>query len=147
MKFFKLNRGTLPEVLDFVRKVVLSGKSYRVTFTEWSEKRGLSANNLQHTWYKRISQFNGCDIRTAGNGCKLDFGLPILISDSEMGPKVGYVLDKINFHSMTREQQINVMDLIQVTSLFSTKQHNLYRDNLVMFWYEQGLELEYKNEQ
>ena len=144
MKDFKLHRGTLPELLDLMRKIVLSGKSYRLSIQEWSEKRGLSANAQQHVWYKKISQFHGCDIRTAGNGCKLDFGLPILISDSEMGPKVSYVLDKINFHNMNREQQINVMDLIQVTSLFSTKQHNLYRDNLVIFWHEQGLELEYK---
>jgi hypothetical protein len=146
MADFKLHRGSLPELLAKMREVVLSGKQYRVVITEWSEKRGLSANSQQHIWYKKISQFQGCDIREAGNGCKLDFGLPILISDREMGPKVGWVLDNINFHLMNREQQINVMDLIQVTSLFSTKQHNLYRDNLVMFWHENGLELEYKNE-
>lgn len=145
MKDFKLHRGSLPELLDMMRKVVLSGKHYRLSIQEWSEKRGLSANAVQHVFYKKISQFSGYDIRTAGNGCKLDFGLPILISDSEMGPKVGWVLDNIKFHAMTREQQISVMDLIQVTSLFSTKQHNLYRDNLVMFWHEQGLELEYKD--
>ena len=146
MKDFKLHRGTLPELLDAMRKVVLSGKKYRITIDEWSEKRGLSANAQQHVWYKKISQFQGCDIREAGNASKLDFGLPILLSDEVMGPKVSYVLDKINFYNMTREQQINVMDLIQVTSLFSTKQHNLYRDNLVMFWYQNGLELVYKND-
>lgn len=147
MADFKLHRGSLPELLAKMRDIVLSGKNYRVVITEWSEKRGLSANSQQHVWYKKISQFNGCDIRTAGNGCKLDFGLPILLSDSEMGAKVGWVLDNIKFQLMTREQQINVMDLIQITSLFSTKQHNLYRDNLVMFWHEQGLELLYKNEE
>ena len=141
---YKLHRGSMPGLLDVIRKTVLSGKSYRVSIKEWSGKRGLPANAVQHVFYKRISQFQGCDIRTAGNGCKLDFGLPILLSDSEMGPKVGWVLDNISFQKMNREQQINVMDLIQVTSLFSTKQHNLYRDNLVMFWHEQGLELEYK---
>jgi len=144
LRGFKLHRGTLPSLLDMMRRIVLSGLSYRISIVEWSDKRGLSANAVQHVFYKRISQFSGYDIRTAGNQSKLDFGLPILISDSDMGPKVGYVLDKINFHNMTREQQVNVMDLIQVTSLFSTKQHNLYRDNLVLFWHEQGLELEYK---
>lgn len=134
----------MPELLDKIRKVVLSGKTYRVKIEEWSTRRSLSANAQQHIWYKRISQFEGCDIREAGNMSKLDFGLPILLSDSEMGPKVDFVLNKINFHHMTREQQINVMDLIQVTSLFSTKQHNLYRDNLIMFWHQNGLELTYK---
>ena len=145
MKTFKLHRGTLPELLDKIRKVVLSGKSYRVIIEEWSEKRGLSANAVQHVFYKKISQFQGCDIREAGNMSKLDFGLPILLADEVMGLKVGYVLDKIKFYGMAREQQINVMDLIQVTSLFSTKQHNLYRENLVMFWHSNGLELVYKN--
>lgn len=147
MPEYKLHRGSLPELLDFMRKTVLSGKHYRLSIQEWSEKRGLSANAVQHVFYKKISQFQGLDIRTAGNMSKLDFGLPILLSDSEMGAKVSWVLDNIKFYAMNREQQINVMDLIQVTSLFSTKQHNLYRDNLVMFWHEQGLELEYKNEQ
>ena len=127
-----------------MRKIVLSGKHYRLSIQEWSDKRGLSANAVQHVFYKRISQFNGYDIRTAGNQSKLDFGLPILLSDSDIGPKVDFLLKKIGFYSFTREQQVNVMDLIQVTSIFSTKQHNLYRDNLVMFWHEQGLELEYK---
>lgn len=146
MKVFKLHRGTLPELLDKFRKVVLSGKSYRVTIEEWSVKRGLSANAQQHVWYKKISQFQGCDIVEAGNSSKLDFGIPILLADPVMGPKVNYVLDKIKLYSMTREQQISVMDLIQVTSLFSTKQHNLYRDNMVMFWHRNGLELVYLNE-
>jgi len=144
IKDFKLHRGSLPYLLDMMRKIVLSGLSYRISIVEWSDKRGLSANAVQHVFYKRISQFNGYDIRTAGNQSKLDFGLPILLSDSDVGPKVDFLLKKIGFYSFSREQQINVMDLIQVTSLFSTKQHNLYRDNLVMFWHEQGLELEYK---
>lgn len=136
----------MPHLLDKIRNVVLSGKSYRISIIEWSEKRALSANAQQHVWYKRISQFQGVDTKEAGRMSKLDFGLPILLSDNEMGAKVSYVLDKINFFKMSREQQLNVMDLIQVTSLFSTKQHNLYRDNLVMFWHQNGLELKYLNE-
>ena len=142
---FKLNRGTMPELLDKIRKVVLSGKTYRVTISEWSAKRGLSANAQQHVWYTKISQFQGMDIKEAGNMSKLDFGLPILLS-GEMGAKVSWVLNNINFYQMSREQQINVMDLIQVTSLFTTKQHNLYRDNLIMHWHQNGLELKYRDE-
>jgi hypothetical protein len=144
IKDFKLHRGSLPELLDMMRKIVLSGLSYRISIVEWSDKRGLSANAVQHVFYKRISQFQGYDIRTAGNQSKLDFGLPILLADADVGPKVDFLLKRIGFYNYSREQQINVMDLIQVTSIFSTKQHNLYRDNLVMFWHEQGLELEYK---
>jgi hypothetical protein len=146
MKDFKLHRGSLPELLALMRKVVLSGKHYRLTIQEWSEKRGLSANAQQHVWYKKISQFQGCDIKTAGNVSKLDFGLPILLADPEMGPKIDFILRPMGFFNFPREKQVNVMDVFPVTSLFSTKQHNLYRDNLVMFWHENGLELEYKNE-
>ncbi len=146
MKKLKLNRSSLGGVISFITELVLSDKTYQVNVSEWSAKRGLSANAQQHVWYKIISNHQGVDIREAGNMSKLDFGLPILLADEKMGPKVSYVLDKIKFYLMTREQQVNVMDLIQVTSLFSTKQHNLYRDQLCMFWHGQGLNLEYKND-
>jgi hypothetical protein len=144
IKDFKLHRGSLPGLLNMMRKIVLSGLSYRISIVEWSDKRGLSANAQQHVWYKRIAQFNGYDIKTAGNQSKLDFGLPILLSDPEMGPKIDFMLRPMGFFNFPREKQVNVMDIFPVTSLFSTKQHNLYRDNLVMYWHEQGLELEYK---
>lgn len=119
-------------------------KDWRITIKLWSKKRTLSANAQQHVWYKQISDFMNCDVREAGNSCKLDFGLPILLNDAVMGVKVDFVLKKIGFYSMAREQQINVMDLIQVTSLFSTKQHNQYRDQMQMFYHNAGLSLEYK---
>jgi len=143
MRDFKLHCGTLPALLSKMRAVVLSGKSYRLSIEEWSKKRSLPANAQQHVWYKRISDFTGDDIRTAGNGCKLDFGLPILIADNEMGVKTAYILDRINFNLMTREQQINVMDFIKVTSLFTTKQHNQYRDQMQVYWHGQGLLIDY----
>tara|TARA_R110000851_G_scaffold214225_1_gene366862 strand:+ start:696 stop:1142 length:447 start_codon:yes stop_codon:yes gene_type:complete len=143
---FKLNRGTMPELLDKIRKVVLSGKTYRITISEWSAKRGLSANAVQHVFYTKISQFQGVDIKEAGNMSKLDFGLPILLADLDMGPKIDFMLRPMGFFNFPREKQINVMDIFPVTSLFTTKQHNLYRDNLIMHWHQNGLELKYRDE-
>lgn len=140
---YKLDKNNIGFLVQTVTNLNFDSK-YRVNVEVWDDKRSLSANAQQHVWYKQIAEFNGLDIRTAGNMSKLDFGLPILL-DSEYGKKVSFVLTKINFWNMAREQQINVMDLIQVTSLFKTKQHNLYRDNLQIYWYEQGLNLDYKD--
>ncbi len=142
LKDFKLNANSVGLLIQKLWKLDLN-QGWRINIIPWSKKRTLSANSQQHVWYKQISDFMNCDVREAGNGCKLDFGLPILLSDTGMGAKVDFVLKKIGFYSMTREQQINVMDLIQVTSLFSTKQHNQYRDQMQMFYYQKGLNLDY----
>ena len=101
IKDFKFHRGSLPGLLDMMLKIVLSGLSYRISIVEWSDKRGLSANAQQHVWYNRISQFNGYDIRTAGNQSKLDFGLPILLSANDIGPQVDFLLKKIGIYSFS----------------------------------------------
>lgn len=115
-----------------------------VQFKKYSGKRSLSANAQQHVWYKDIAEHEQCDVRFTGNKCKLLFGLPILLADEVLGPKIDFVLKRIGFYEMTYEQQINVMDIIQVTSLFKTKQHNEYRDNLQQYYADHGLYLEYQ---
>jgi hypothetical protein len=139
----KLNVNTVKYVVQELYKLLTGQKEYELIVREWSEKRTLSANAQQHVWYKQIANHYGVDVKEAGNMSKLDFGLPILLGDPNYGPKVNYVLDKIGMWDMTREQQIRVMDLIQVTSLFKTKQHNLYREQLQRHWHQMGLELEY----
>jgi hypothetical protein len=115
----------------------------KITITDDIKKRSLPANSLQHLWYKAISDYTGEDIKTAGNSCKLDFGLPILLS-GEYGKKVSFTLNKIGFESWSRQQQIGFMDLLQVTSLFTSAEHTIYRDNIESFWREHGLVLEYE---
>lgn len=143
MKDFKLNANSIGLFIKTLWQMDLT-QCWRITIVAWSKKRTLSANAQQHIWYKQISEFMHCDIREAGNSCKLDFGLPILLADSVHGPKVDFILKRIDFYSMAREQQVNVMDYVPVTSVFSTKQHNQYRDQMQMYYYEQGLNLEYK---
>ena len=107
-------------------------------------KRSLDANAVQHLWYKQISEHTGEDIKTVGNMCKLDFGLPILLAGI-YGDKISYTLKKIEFHKWQRQQQINFMDILAVTSLFKSKEHNQYRDNMQAFYRDNGLELRYLN--
>jgi len=118
---------------------------YRVTVQEWSKKRSLTANAQYHVWIPAISEFICEDIKTTTNTLKLEHGLPIILADVDVGHKVGFLLDKIGFQEFTKEQQINVMDLISVTSLMSTKQHNQMRDSIMHFYNTAGLDIGYKD--
>ena len=111
---------------------------------DFGVKRSLPANAQQHVWYKAISDYTGEDVKTSGNRMKRDIGLPILLT-GEYGEKVSWMLDKIDFYSRSDNQQVSMIDLIPVTSLFTSKMHTLYRDNMQAFWREQGLNLEYIN--
>lgn len=140
----KLTVNSVKYVFQELTKLLRNQKEYEIVVSEWSEKRTLSANAQQHVWYKQIAEFYGVTIKEAGNMSKRDFGLPILLGDEKYAKRINFVLDKIGYWDLNLEQQANVMDLIQVTSLFSTKQHNMYRDNMQRHWQQLGLELEYK---
>ena len=123
----------------------LSDVSYpvKITVTDDIKKRSLPANSVQHVFYKEISNYTGEDIKTAGNRMKRDFGLAIVLS-GEYGEKVAWMLDCMNFEKRSDAQQIAMMDLVPVTSLFTSKEHTTYRDNMINFWHEHNLILEYK---
>lgn len=115
----------------------------KVTITDDTKKRSLPANAVQHCFYKAISEYTGENIKDAGNRTKRDLGLPILLS-GEYAEKVSWMLDKMEFYQRTDEQQVSMMDLIPVTSLFTSREHTQYRDNILDFWRCNGLVLEYK---
>ena len=145
MKRFKLNLGQFGYFCKLVSELIKSGGDFEVNIKPWSDKRTLSANAQQAVWYKQISEYYNVDVVEAKNMCKLDFALPILMSDENQGKRINFVLDKIGFWGFSREQQLNVMPLFAMTSIMTTKQSNLYRDQLVIYWHRHGLNLEYKN--
>lgn len=147
LKRFKLNLGQIGYFFKLVTELVKSGKDYEVNITEWSDKRTLSANAQQAVWYKQISIHYGVDIVEAKNMSKLDFALPILLGDFNYGCRISEVLDGFNFWDLPREQQLRAMPLFAMTSIMTTKQSNLYRDQLAIYWNRHGLELKYKSEQ
>jgi len=116
---------------------------YPLTISYSTGKRSLSANAVQHVFYKIIADYTGEDIKTTGHRMKRDIGLPILLA-SECGEKAAWLLEQLKFYNRSEQQQINMMELIPVTSLFSSKDHTTYRDNLINYWREQNLILEYK---
>ncbi len=115
----------------------------KITVTDDVKKRSLPANAVQHCFYKTIADYTGEDIKTTGHRMKRDIGLPILLA-GDNGEKAHWLLEQLNFYSRTEQQQLNMMEFIPVTSLFTSKEHTIYRDNMINYWHEQGVILEYK---
>lgn len=148
MKNFSLSLTTKREFDQQVNDLLSLHPSqpFYVNITEKKKKRSLSANAQQHVWYKQISEFSCTDIKTCEAECKIDFGLPIVLSDSEIGRIIGYALEEAKFFSMRRERKIKFIQIIQITSLMSTKQHNQYRENILYFWNQAGLNIGYEDD-
>ena len=115
----------------------------KIIVTDDTKKRSLPANSVQHCFYKIISEYTGEDIKTVGNRMKRDFGLPIVLS-GEYGAKVAWMLDCMGFEGRTDAQQVAMMELVPVTSLFTSKEHTIFRDNMIAFWGDNNVVLEYK---
>jgi len=147
MKNFSLSLTTRRTFDDSVNTILSQNPSSAVyvNITAKPKKRSLSANAQQHVFYKQISEFDGTDIKSVEAECKIDFGLPIILADPEVGRTIGYALERAGFFSMPRESQVKLIQVIQITSLMSTKQHNQYRDNIIFYWTNNGLPLDYLN--
>jgi len=145
MRNFTLSLTTKQEFDKQVYALLSSNPSQAlyVNIAKKPKKRSLSANAQQHVFYKQISEFSHTDIKTVEAECKIDFGLPILLDDPEVGAVLDYALK--DFFRMSREQQVRFIQVIQVTSLMSTKQHNQYRDNLIFHWNLNGLDIGYQD--
>ena len=148
MKNFLLSLTTRSELVEKINELLSGdpGQKWYVHITKTKKKRSLSANAQQSVWYKQISEHTTTDIKTVTAECKIDFGLSIILADEEIGRTIGYALEKAGFFSMPREWQIKFIGVIQVTSLMSTKQHNQYRENLIYYWNQNGLDLGYQDD-
>ena len=121
-----------------------SGKSWRLSVTEWKKRRSLPANRAYQSWYPAISDFLAMTIPEATRYVKLIFGLPILLADEYMGPIIGEGLDKKGFFQLDYEEQLYEMERLPVTRLFDTEMHNKLRDDLQHYFGNLGLILDYK---
>lgn len=149
MKNFLLSLTTRSELIRQINELLSGGdpaQKYYVHITKTKRKRSLSANAQQHVWYKQISEHTKTDIKTVEAECKVDFGVPIILHDDEIGRTLGYALQKAGFFTMTRERQVKFIQVIQVTSLMNTKQHNQYRENIIYYWNQNGLDLGYQDD-
>lgn len=127
MEYTGTNFSYIKQMLDAMFKS--SGK-LSVDIQPYSEKRTLSANAQIYVWYSQIAKQDGESVNTVRNQCKLNFGIPILVKCPKNGRRVQYTLQKVGFYEWSYEQQCNFMDMLAVTSLMTTKQHNEYRDTM-----------------
>jgi len=139
-KLVTSNKSALIEALE----VMLSqNEAVQVTAKPWSGKRSLPANSQIYVWYAHIAKLEGESAESVRNFCKLMFGLPILLQDENYKDKISWTLNKLGFYNWNHEQQVNYMELLPVSSLFNTKQHNEYRDNMQAYYAKNGVMLDY----
>ena len=107
------------------------------------KKRSLSANALQQAWIREIANWQGHTEKYIRNYVKAELALPILLEDEQRDivKKIRYTLNKIGYDLMAPSQRIEVMDMFNVTSVLSTKQHNRFREQMQRHYSDMGLEL------
>ena len=115
----------------------------KVIVTDDVSKRSIPANATPHVWFAQLSKETGEDILTLELKHKLSFGLPILLNSDKYGEAIAKSLDKQDFFNWQYQEQVAHMIFLSVTSLFTTQEHKLYRDNMQTYWRENGFNLEY----
>jgi hypothetical protein len=115
----------------------------KITVSDDIKKRSLPANSVQHVFYKIIADYTGEDIKTVGSRMKRDIGLSIAL-DGDNAEKTQWILNKFDFWAKPDQVQLALMDWIPVTSKFTSKQHTIFRDNMIELWRGRNLILEYK---
>ncbi|AUR82900.1 hypothetical protein NVP1029O_67 [Vibrio phage 1.029.O._10N.261.55.A7] len=108
-----------------------------------TDRRSLTANSQVWVWAQQIAREKGEDSKTEYARMKRDHGLPILLADPEHGELTDWMLKQFKFYSRTDKQQLVIIDGMQVTSLFSTRQHNEFRDSVQSFYNTHGYNLQY----
>lgn len=139
----KVDNVNLSFAIKMVCDAVLMNGDIRLTIDEYKGKRTISANAQAHVWAKAISEHTGEDVKTVYNRLKKDHGLPILLADPEHGPVADFILQSTNFYSRREDKQLKIIEAMEVTRKFSTKQHNQFRDSVQQYWNEQGLNIDY----
>lgn len=104
-----------------------------------TEPRSLSSNALSHQWYKDISLQISDTPQEVRAFCKLHYGVPILLAESEHF-RVRY--NRCIRGVLMYEQKLLVMDLLDVTSLMSKDQMNRYLTDMQREYANRGVILE-----
>ena len=101
--------------------------------------RSLSSNALSHQWYSEIAKQTEDSAISAKAYCKLHYGVPILIAESE------HFRDRYNRSIrgvLTYEQKLLAMELLDVTSLMSKDQMCRYLNTMQREYANRGIILE-----
>lgn len=155
MKNFSLSLTTKRDFDTRVNKILSENPSQAVyvNITPKPKKRSLPANAIYYAWIPAISDHLGMYQIEVRNMLKLDFGMNILLADKEIGPEFAAMLNRRNFYSMSREVLIGYMnksrwvkgemEYMDITSLMTTKHHNRMRDEILHFYQQMGVGIDY----
>lgn len=139
----KLTTSSADEAHHAIKAIIEQFGKVDITAKPHSKKRSLPANAQVYVWYSHIAKLEGESAESVRNFCKLMFGLPILLRDENYKEKISWSLNKLGFYDWHHQRQINYMELLPVSSLFNTKQHNEYRDNMQAYYAKSGVMLDY----
>ena len=121
-----------------------SSKSWRLHVTEWSSKRSIPANKAYQAWYPAMADELAMTITECTCFVKLNFGLPILLSNEYFNDLIGDSLRDKGFFELSYEDRIAHMVKLPVTRLFDTPMHKRLRDDLQNHFGAMGLILDYR---
>ncbi|WP_461522156.1 hypothetical protein [Porticoccus sp.] len=102
----------------------------------------MAQNRLAFLWYAEIGKHVGELTAEIRKECKLDIGVPILAESNEEFNRVWSVLQD----RLIQSERLAAMEILQVTSLFTTKQMAEYLDQMDKTYTMQGVALPYPDD-
>ena len=146
-KSFVANKTNLEQqafdAIVYAQSITDSDKRVELIVMEYDNKRSRQACAQQHVWIQEIAKHTGESIPKVTADMKIQHGLPIILADPEHGPVIEWILKKYGFYGMRYERQLKLIEYVPVTRLFSTKQHNAYRDSLQVMGLGMGINIDY----
>lgn len=109
--------------LASLEAVKRDGKLIRVTFHEATPDRTIDQNSTSFMWYGEIAKQTGETAEEVHRRCKLDYGIPILRRREDFEAVYERCLI-----GQDREQQLEAMKYIDVTSIMSVREMGEYMD-------------------
>jgi hypothetical protein len=103
--------------------------------------RSLDQNAIGHVWYEQVAnelrEDNALGVKRF---CKLHFGVPILRAEDESFREI---YDRSIKDTLTYEQKLKAMDILDVTSIMTVPQHSAYLVAMQDHYCGVGVQLEF----
>ena len=146
IKHFTLKLTTLELAIKKMKELLVSkpGQDWTLTVVEKSDKRSIPANRAYQSWYPDMADQLAMTILECTCFVKLNFGLPILLSNEYFNDLIGDSLRDKGFFELSYEDRIAHMIKLPVTRLFDTPMHKRLRDDLQNHFGAMGLNLDYR---
>lgn len=145
MKDLQLNANSIKYIIQQLYKLDLN-QSWRLSFTPWKEKRGLSSNSQIHVWFSEIAKQKGDETALdVKNFCKDAIGLPILLNSAKHGDKLEFLLCKLGYYKHSHESKMKLIQCLEVTSLFTTSEMKEFMEQMIFYWNENGFPIKFKD--